>query len=237
MKRIITGIIAVLAIGTALTGCADMKGNGGINAVETDTDEKENVLTDDENARYIEKGAELNGFEKYEDIAEQFVKAVNERDTSQLKDAFYIRDEMQYLMPIDQGMFGLIYKQALALITEPGYEIDYQKEAGSYTADELQYADDMANMYYVYAAIEKDVAGGKEPDGEERAAVLEKIDAFDFDFKNTERPVKVTEGKYYEVGLKKGDDLITMLFSIYKVNGERWFIQSVECSRVSDNRG
>ncbi|MCR4795148.1 MAG: hypothetical protein K5898_08295 [Ruminococcus sp.] len=233
MKRFFAGIIALFTIGVAVTGCADKKSDNGAAAVEAE--EKETVLTSEEIAEYIEKGAEINGFEKVEDAADHFIKAVKERDTSQLEDVFYIRDEVEYLMPIDQGIFGLIYKQAVALMAEPDYEVDHAKEIRSYNDEEMQQADDIANMYYVYASIEKAVTGGRELTDEERTAASKKIYAFDFDFNGIERPVKVTEGKFYEVGLKKGDDLITMLFSMYNVNGEKWLIQSVECNRKLHN--
>ncbi len=233
MKRIFAVSIAVLVIGMALTGCADKKTDNGTVAVTvTEADDSEIVLTSEETAKYVEKGADINGFEKYEDAADQFIKAVKERDISKLKDVFFIRDEEQYVMPIDQGIFGLLYKQAVSLMSEPDYEVDYAKETGYYTAEELQAADDMANMYYVYGSINKEVTGGdKELSDEERNTIIQKIQAFDFDFVNIERPVSVTEGKYYEVGLKKGDDLITMQFSLYKVNDEKWLIQNAECNR------
>ena len=232
MKRLFAGLMSVMVIGTALAGCGEKKNNDKVSAAAEDTEESVTVLTSEEIAEYVEKGAEINGFEKYEDTADQFIKAVNERDISLIKDVFFIRDEEQYIMPIDQGMFGLLYKQAVALMSEPDYEVDYAKVTGDYTAEELQTADDIANMYYVYSSINKEVTGGdKELSDDERALVSQKIQAFDFDFANIERPVSVTEGKYYEVGLKKGDDLITMLFSLYKVNDEKWLIQTAECNR------
>ena len=234
MKRIFAVLMAALVIGTAVTSCADKKNNDKVSFADDDeqSDESVDALTSEEIAEYIEKDAELNGFGKYEDAADCFIKAVKERNVSQLKEVFFIRDEEQYIMPIDQGMFGLLYKQAISLMSEPDYEVDYAKETGGYTDEELQYADEMANMYYVYGSIDKEVTGGdKELSDEERAVINQKIQAFDFDFENIEKPVSVTEGKYYEVGLKKGDDLITMLFSLYKVNGEKWLIQNVECSR------
>jgi hypothetical protein len=138
-------------------------------------------------------------------------------------------------MPIDQGIFGLVYKQAVSLMDTADYETDYSKEKGGYTDEELQYADEMANMYYVYGGINKEVTGGnKELSDDERAAVTQKIQAFDFDFENVEKPVSVTEGKHYEVGLKKDGEMITMLFSLYKVNDEKWLIQDVECNRKAE---
>jgi len=232
MKRFFAGLMSVMVIGAALTGCAEKKNNDKVSVAAEDTEESAAVLTSEEIAKYVEKGAEINGFEEYEDAADQFIKAVRERDISQLKDVFFIRDEEQYIMPIDQGMFGLLYKQAVALMSEPDYEVDYAKVTGDYTAEDLQTADDIANMYYVYSSINKEVTGGdKELSDDEREIVSQKIQAFDFDFTNIERPVSVTEGKYYEVGLKKGDDLITMLFSLYKVNDEKWLIQTAECNR------
>lgn len=232
MKRFFAGLMSVMVIGTALTGCAEKKNNDKVSVAAEDTEESAAVLTSEEIAKYVEKGADINGFEKYEDAADQFINAVRERDISRLKDVFFIRDEEQYIMPIDQGMFGLLYKQAVALMSEPDYEVDYAKVTGDYTAEDLQTADDIANMYYVYSSINKEVTGGdKELSDDEREIVSQKIQAFDFDFTNIERPVSVTEGKYYEVGLKKGDDLITMLFSLYKVNDEKWLIQTAECNR------
>ena len=232
MKRFFAGLMSVMVIGAALTGCAEKKNNDKVSVAAEDTEESAAVLTSEEIAKYVEKGADINGFEKYEDAADQFINAVRERDISRLKDVFFIRDEEQYIMPIDQGMFGLLYKQAVALMSEPDYEVDYAKVTGDYTAEELQTADDIANMYYVYSSINKEVTGGnKELSDDERTAVTQKIQAFDFDFENVEKPVSVTEGKHYEVGLKKGDDLITMLFSLYKVNDEKWLIQTAECNR------
>ena len=232
MKRFFAGLMSVMVIGAALTGCAEKKNNDKVSVAAEDTEESAAVLTSEEIAKYVEKGADINGFEKYEDAADQFINAVRERDISRLKDVFFIRDEEQYIMPIDQGMFGLLYKQAVALMSEPDYEVDYAKVTGDYTAEELQTADDIANMYYVYSSINKEVTcGNKELSDDERTAVTQKIQAFDFDFENVEKPVSVTEGKYYEVGLKKGDDLITMLFSLYKVNDEKWLIQTAECNR------
>ncbi|SEH65099.1 hypothetical protein SAMN02910265_01940 [Ruminococcus flavefaciens] len=232
MKRFFAGLMSVMVIGAALTGCAEKKNNDKVSVAAEDTEESAAVLTSEEIAKYVEKGADINGFEKYEDAADQFINAVRERDISRLKDVFFIRDEEQYIMPIDQGMFGLLYKQAVALMSEPDYEVDYAKVTGDYIAEDLQTADDIANMYYVYSSINKEVTGGdKELSDDEREIVSQKIQAFDFDFTNIERPVSVTEGKYYEVGLKKGDDLITMLFSLYKVNDEKWLIQTAECNR------
>ena len=231
IKRVFAGSMAVFAIVTTLTSCADKKTEKGSVAV-TEADDNEIVLTSEEISKYVEKGADINGFEKYEDAADQFIKAVKEQDISLLKNDFFIRDEEQYIMPIDQGIIGLLYKQAVSFMSEPDYEVDYKKETGDYTAEELQTADDIANMYYVYSSINKEVTGGdKELSDDERAIVSQKIQAFDFDFVNIERPVSVTEGKYYEVGLKKGDDLITILFSLYKVNDEKWLIQTAEFNR------
>lgn len=234
MKRLFAGIAAVLIMGMALAGCGEKK-TADILTSEASEEEEDIVISSEETAEYAAKGTELNGFEKYEDAVGCFVKAVKERDISQLKDVFFIRDELQYIMPIDQGIFGLVYKQAVSLMDTADYETDYEKETGGYTDEELQYADEMANMYYVYGGINKEVTGGnKALSDDERAVVTQKIQAFDFDFENVEKPVSVTEGKHYEVGLKKGDDIITMCFSLYKVNDEKWLIQDVECNRKAE---
>ena len=234
MKRLFAGIAAVLVTGMALAGCGEKK-TADILTSEAYEEEEDIVISSEETAEYAAKGAELNGFEKYEDAVGCFVNAVKEHDISQLKDVFFIRDEVQYIMPIDQGIFGLVYKQAVSLMDTADYETDYSKEKGGYTDEELQYADEMANMYYVYGGINKEVTGGnKELSDDERAAVTQKIQAFDFDFENVEKPVSVTEGKHYEVGLKKDGEMITMLFSLYKVNDEKWLIQDVECNRKAE---
>ena len=234
MKRLFAGIAAVLVTGMALAGCGEKK-TADILTSEAYEDEEDIVISSEETAEYAAKGVELNGFEKYEDAVGCFVNAVKERDISQLKDVFFIRDEVQYIMPVDQGIFGLVYKQAVSLMDTADYETDYSKETGGYTDEELQYADEMANMYYVYGGINKEVTGGnKELSDDERAAVTQKIQAFDFDFENVEKPVSVTEGKHCEVGLKKDGEIITMLFSLYKVNDEKWLIQDVECNRKAE---
>lgn len=228
MKRFIACIAAVLTIGTAFVGCAEKKKPQSISEAEEDDDDDE-VLDAETASVYAAKGKEINGKASAEEVINGFIDAVKAKKPADIVDLVYIRDELQYFMPVDEGVFGLLYKQALNYIADSDYKIEYIKEAGKFTAEELEDADDIVNTDYVYSNISEEVTGGgRELTEDERKEIISRIKLFDFDFKEVEKPLKVTEGQHYEAGIAKGDDKMTIMFSLYKVNDEKWLMLNAE---------
>ncbi len=228
MKRIIACIAAVLTIGTAPVSCAEKEKPEKNVSVEDEDDDAEDFDVDTMTT-YAAKGKEINGKASAEEVINSFVDAVKAKKPADIVDLVYIRDELQYFMPVNTGVFGLLYKQALTHISDSDYEIEYIKEAEKFTAEELEDADDIANTDYVYSNISEEVTGGgRELTDDERKEIVSRIGKFDFDFEYVEKPLKVTEGQHYEAGIAKGDDKVTIMFSLYKVNDEKWLMLNAE---------